>query len=637
MVRLRENRSIRKSSDIQSSNNSKSSILMILLFSLAALLSLYLGILSGMNISSSSDRDNSNVVNCDEFERKANIKIKEKILQNESEEEELINQLANARLKSALAFISESDKAVPKADGTNDDTDEKLRFGAKMSIFASGAVSVDKLEFKKALDYGVVDFHRPHGGEKKALVFYSSKKSLPSNKADAHSAMYNDGKPIPELSVDEAMKNCDTVNVVLTHPEQDIAQCTAIVGGYESYTVQHWMRYNAEKKGSKIDRQHPLVHVGRGKQASGIDSFQPPSKSNIEEHWKDLLRYVNSIDSVIHELKPIARGMKRKNTVITMVCNKGQATLMMNFVCSAKAKGFDISNVLVFATDEETLDLANGMGLTAYSLQKILGKMPTGEAKRYGDRIFTAMMFAKVLAVQLINHIGYDVLFMDVDLVWYKDPLELFHNDESLQEFDLIFQDDGSRSIRYAPFCANTGFYFVRHNPRTRYLFTALLYSGDVIKESKSHQQALSALLSEHSSLYGLKVKTIEDPEQLPGGYQFHQMRLWDMIRKIAIGKIVPWIFHMSWTLNKADKLLYMKQFGMWYLRDECVDKSSSFIVQELSAKSNPGGIAAPCCSTEPLITCYYRDKPSAKNCNDSPAKDSRERKIEFWKTWMDK
>lgn len=38
----------------------------------------------------------------------------------------------------------------------------------------------------------------------------------------------------------------------------------------------------------------------------------------------------------------------------------------MNFACSARARGLDISNILVFATDEETKELAEGVGLTAY-------------------------------------------------------------------------------------------------------------------------------------------------------------------------------------------------------------------------------------------------------------------------------
>lgn len=61
--------------------------------------------------------------------------------------------------------------------------------------------------------------------------------------------------------------------------------------------------------------------------------------------------------------------------------------------------------------------------------------------------------------------LGYDILFQDVDIVWYKNPLDYFHNQTSQITY---FQDDGAHSLRYAPFSANSGFYYVRNNDRTR-------------------------------------------------------------------------------------------------------------------------------------------------------------------------
>jgi len=51
--------------------------------------------------------------------------------------------------------------------------------------------------------------------------------------------------------------------------------------------------------------------------------------------------------------------------------------------------------------------------------------MPESEARRYGDKAFTQMMYAKVVTVQLINRLGHDVLFQDVDIVWYKNPVSI--------------------------------------------------------------------------------------------------------------------------------------------------------------------------------------------------------------------
>ena len=51
---------------------------------------------------------------------------------------------------------------------------------------------------------------------------------------------------------------------------------------------------------------------------------------------------------------------------MVLTCNHGQSELLMNFVCSAHARGFDLKNVLVFPTDLETNQLAEGMGLATF-------------------------------------------------------------------------------------------------------------------------------------------------------------------------------------------------------------------------------------------------------------------------------
>lgn len=56
------------------------------------------------------------------------------------------------------------------------------------------------------------------------------------------------------------------------------------------------------------------------------------------------------------------------------------------------------------------------------------------------------MMMAKVLSVQLVSML--DFLFSDVDIVWFKNPLEFFAGPDSpVLGHDIIFQDDGSRTM----------------------------------------------------------------------------------------------------------------------------------------------------------------------------------------------
>ena len=65
--------------------------------------------------------------------------------------------------------------------------------------------------------------------------------------------------------------------------------------------------------------------------------------------------------------------------------------------------------------------------------------------------------------------------------VWLRDPLPYLQDETKHGDFDCYFEDDGARSARYAPWSANSGFYYLKNNDRTMYLITSLLYSSDQI------------------------------------------------------------------------------------------------------------------------------------------------------------
>jgi hypothetical protein len=114
-----------------------------------------------------------------------------------------------------------------------------------------------------------------------------------------------------------------------------------------------------------------LKHVSRGLLADGYENFKPAMGYQTRRHWDALRTYFNALEATIRELKPIAEKININNTIVSMVCNFGQSSLLMNFACSSRACGFDISNVLVFATDRETLELAQSLGLNAYFDEKV--------------------------------------------------------------------------------------------------------------------------------------------------------------------------------------------------------------------------------------------------------------------------
>jgi hypothetical protein len=291
----------------------------------------------------------------------------------------------------------------------------------------------------------------------------------------------------------------------------------------------------------------------------------------------------------------------------------------MNFACSARTRGFDLSQVLVFATDLKTKALAEGLGLTAFYDETNYADIPEMAAQVYADRTFSRVMLAKVYCVHMISALGYGLLFQDVDVVWYRHPLEYFANTN--KDFDIVFQHDGSPTRRFAPYSPNTGFYFVRNNQRTKYFLHSLLMQGNLIIGSGSHQGALTTVMNEHASWRGLRVKvlSVETTEEFPGGFHFHRRP--QFMKKMVEGKVKPYIFHMSWTDDKSNKRNFLEQMGEWHVKDECVGSTANKIQSDDLTKA--------CCLAEPIVKCHYRDKPSKIPCKDSPPLDKG--KPSFW------
>jgi membrane-anchored protein YejM (alkaline phosphatase superfamily) len=115
----------------------------------------------------------------------------------------------------------------------------------------------------------------------------------------------------------------------------------------------------------EVNAKHPLRPVSRLHGDHGLQQ-QIPDADSIQQYSATLVTYLSSLNKVLAELKPIVKRIARDNTVIVMVCNHGQSELLMNFACSSHARGFNLQQVLVFATDLETKALAEGLGLTVF-------------------------------------------------------------------------------------------------------------------------------------------------------------------------------------------------------------------------------------------------------------------------------
>ena len=123
------------------------------------------------------------------------------------------------------------------------------------------------------------------------------------------------------------------------------------------------------------------------------------------------------------------------------------------------------------------------------------------------------------------------------------------------------------RTPRYTPFFVNSGFYFVKYNERTLYMFEKMMKCGaSEIGQTHSHQSVLIRHIAEAHHLFALKVFVL-DTNLFPSGQTYHENK--NQVKKIIARKYRPYVFHMCWTSNRVDKVIYFKEMGLWFLPGE--------------------------------------------------------------------
>lgn len=167
--------------------------------------------------------------------------------------------------------------------------------------------------------------------------------------------------------------------------------------------------------------------------------------------------------------------------------------------------------------------------------------------------------------------------------------------------------DDGARTPRYTPFFVNSGFYYVKHNARTLFMFEKMMKCGaSEIGQTHSHQSVLIRHIAEAHHLAGLKVWVL-DTALFPSGQTYHEKK--QQVKRIQERAFRPYVFHMCWTSNRVDKVVYFKEMGLWYLppavagagrgssgnKDTC-NKGKDMLEYALSYGKGSAGIRDKCC-----------------------------------------
>lgn len=285
--------------------------------------------------------------------------------------------------------------------------DTAARFPPGVQDVVVGLSRVSRDEFAQIFpEIGGLPLDPTTSNNQEVVILYGSHSALPNNLMLAKEAVSQTSVPLIS-STKEATENCDLLNIVLTDHSKRRRQCMALFGQYESFHLQKYMRL--PESSGPLDPRLPLRFVSRGAQENGRMSHRAPTMDDAKAYWEILAKYLTTVESVLEELKPIAAPIaaKHQNTIIVLVCNFGQSELLLNFICAAKSRQLDLSAILVFATDEETKELAEGMGVTAFYDETNYGFLPKEAARRYSDRNFRAMVRLDISMLLAFNAVPY--------------------------------------------------------------------------------------------------------------------------------------------------------------------------------------------------------------------------------------
>lgn len=185
--------------------------------------------------------------------------------------------------------------------------------------------------------------------------------------------------------------------------------------------------------------------------------------------------------------------------------------------------------------------------------------VPRKASGGYLDKVFVMMMWYKAFSLYVMLHMGFHVLFQDVDLVWFRSPFEHLHKKMQNEAGEFVYEaylsDDGARAIRYSPFFANSGFYYLRSTESTRSFSYSVMLGFDILHATGSHQNVFTFRLLENMELFPNSKKKFLNLLEFPSGVKFHHDKQY--MKKIVGEQAHPYIFHMCWTGETSDNYLY--------------------------------------------------------------------------------
>lgn len=166
----------------------------------------------------------------------------------------------------------------------------------------------------------------------------------------------------------------------------------------------------------------------------------------------------------------------------------------------------------------------------------------------YGSSTFNQITFHKLTLVHEFLLSGYTVWFVDLDIVFLRNPLHYLL--QIIRDFDFVAQ---SNDELYTTI--NTGFFIAKPTELVLDLFDTRFMSREVNMQS-TDQQFINTKIRYMDHFKSLRYKLL-DISLFPSGRFFY--------KRYALLQN-PYIVHYNWLVGIDNKILKMKQYGHWFV-----------------------------------------------------------------------
>jgi len=253
-----------------------------------------------------------------------------------------------------------------------------------------------------------------------------------------------------------------------------------------------------------------------------------------------------SIEVTLEQVKPYSNG----KTVWTTVTNYGYRLYTLNMLKSLAPFGLDRS-VLILCLDKKAADWFMEKGYYVSTANDTNDRFCAWNTKGY-DRI----CYLKLEWIYRVLSLNMNILMIDGDIVFRKNPIDDIQKWESNDQFDGWIQNDSQDDRNTDNLC--TGYIFIRSNSKMIQLY-------DCVSDEGKRKYQTCAFDNNDQTYFNKFVKPFSRfqsllLEQYPNGKMYYENT--DRINKTAI------MVHFNWVQGHI-KMIKMKLYKMWLLTPE--------------------------------------------------------------------